>query len=181
MTATAARAPISPHLVVRAHVPNSLARGIYLMSGVSTRTHIHSGCSLPSQTPPLSEVRRRSIYSRRLERLWLFIDENYSDPDIRLIDAAKHSGVSPNHLNALLHRFADTTFHALLLRYRVEKCLELLHEKNYTLTEIYSRCGFNSPTTFDRHFKKWVGCLPKEYKKCVQSQRGQDTAIEIFE
>jgi AraC-like DNA-binding protein len=57
------------------------------------------------------------------------------------------------------------TFHQLLSRYRVEKCLELLHEKNYTLTEVYSRCGFNSATTFDRQFKKWVGCLPSEYKR----------------
>jgi AraC-like DNA-binding protein len=151
------------------------------MNGPSTRTHVLSGYSLLARMPSLSEVRRRSGYSRRLERFWFFVDENYSDPDIRLVDAAKHSGVSPNHLNALLHRFADTTFHALLSRYRVEKCLEMLHEKNYTLTEIYSRCGFNSPTTFDRHFKKWVGCLPKDYKKRVQSQNGARPPIQIFE
>lgn len=99
----------------------------------------------------------------------MFVEEYYSDPDIRLADAAKHSGVSPDHLNCLLHRFASTTFHDLLSRYRVEKCLELLHEKNYTLTEIYNRCGFNSPTTFDRQFKKWVGCLPSGYKRLVKS------------
>jgi AraC-like DNA-binding protein len=95
----------------------------------------------------------------------------YEDPDVHLRDAARHRGVSPDHLNQLLHRFAGTTFHHLISRYRVEKCLELLNEKNYTLTEIYSRCGFNSPTTFDRQFKKWVGCLPSEYKKLVVSCR----------
>jgi len=105
------------------------------------------------------------MYSRRLERLWSFIDERYRDPEIRLTDAARFSGASPDHLNRLLQRFAGTTFHHLLSRYRVEKCLELLHEKNYTLTEIYTRCGFNSATTFDRQFKKWVGCLPSEYKR----------------
>ena len=125
--------------------------------------------SLLATMPSLAEVRARSIYSRRLERLWIFVEEYYSDPDIRLNDAAKHSGVSPDHLNCLLHRFAGTTFHDLLSRYRVEKCLELLHEKNYTLTEIYNRCGFNSPTTFDRQFKKWAGCLPSGYKRRVKS------------
>jgi len=50
-------------------------------------------------------------------------------------------------LNRLLRRFASTTFHDLLSRYRIEKCLELIHNKNYTLTEIYSRCGFNSAAT----------------------------------
>ena len=133
--------------------------------GVSS--HVLPPCCLLSTAPPLAEVRGRSLYSRRLERLWAFIEERYADPDIRLIDAAKHSGASPDHLNRLLHRFASTTFHHLLSRYRIEKSLELLHEKNYTLTEIYSRCGFNSANTFERQFKKWVGCLPSEYKRRI--------------
>ena len=116
----------------------------------------------------LAKLREQLFYSRRLERLWIFIEKHYSDPDIHLADAAKHSGVSDDHLNLLLNRFGNTTFHDLLTRYRVEKCLKLLHEKNYTLTEIYSRCGFNSPTTFSRQFKKWVGCLPSEYKRLMR-------------
>ena len=127
--------------------------------------------SLLATLETLESVRHRMLYSRRLERLWTFIEESYSDPDIRLTDAAKRSGVSHDHLNLLLRRFADTTFHDLLARYRIEKCLELIHERNYTLTEIYSRCGFNSPTTFDRQFKRWMGCLPSEYKSSVTSNR----------
>lgn len=139
------------------------------MNRESARDRLLPRSSLLAKMPSLTEVRARSIYSRRLERLWIFIEEYYSDPDIRLTDAAKHSGVSPDHLNCLLHQFADTTFHDLLSRYRVEKCLELLHEKNYTLTEVYNRCGFNSPTTFDRQFKKWVGCLPSGYRRQVKT------------
>lgn len=125
-------------------------------------------CSQLTRVDSLEVIRGKIIYSRRLERLWTFIEDCYSDPDIHLADAAKYSGVSPDHLNLLLHRFANTTFHNLLSRYRIEKCLNLLHEKNYTLTEIYSRCGFNSPVTFDRQFKKWVGCLPSDYKKSIR-------------
>lgn len=133
------------------------------------RNSSHSPLSTAS---PLSEIRGKSIYSRRLERLWTYIEEHYTEPEIRLADAARHSGASPDHLNRLLRRFAQTTFHHLLSRYRIEKCLELLHEKNYTLTEIYSRCGFNSATTFDRQFKKWVGCLPSEYKRRIALSEG---------
>jgi two-component system, response regulator YesN len=123
--------------------------------------------SLLSTLETLERVRQKIVYSRRLEHLWGFIEESYSDPDIRLTHAAQHSGVSQDHLNTLLRRFANTTFHDLLSRYRIEKCLQLLSERNYTLTEIYSRCGFNSPTTFDRQFKRWVGCLPSQYKSGV--------------
>ena len=146
--------------------------------------HFLSCCSLLATAPPLTEVRAKSTYSRRLARLWSFIEESYADPDIHLADAAKHSGASPDYLNRLLRRFAGTTFHDLLSRYRIEKSLELLHEKNYSLTEIYSRCGFNSATTFDRQFKKWVGCLPSEYKRRITftgEARGRKTWITISE
>jgi AraC-like DNA-binding protein len=136
-----------------------------------------NGYLLPLSSPlatleTLDRVRQKIGYSRRLEHLWLFIEESYSNPDIRLTDAAHHSGVSQDHLNILLRRFANITFHDLLSGYRIQKCIELLHERNYTLTEIYSRCGFNSPTTFDRQFKRWVGCLPSEYKSHVTNKLG---------
>src|SRR5258708_3805381 len=88
--------------------------------------------SLLATLETLERVRQKAFYSRRLERLWGFIEESYADPDIRLTDAAQRSGVSQDHLNILLHRFADTTFHDLLSRYRIEKCLQLLCERNYT-------------------------------------------------
>jgi AraC-like DNA-binding protein len=139
------------------------------MGWEKTHAHLLPHCSLLATMPSLAEIRERSLYSRRLERLWTFIEEHYSDPDIRLKDAARHSGVSTDHLNLLLQRFASTTFHDLLSRYRVERCLQLVHERNYTLTEVYSRCGFNNPTTFERQFKKWVGCIPRDYKRQVKS------------
>lgn len=127
--------------------------------------------SLLAKVDTLENVHQKIAYSRRLERLWAFIEESYFDPDIRLKDAARNSGVSQDHLNLLLRRFAGTTFHDLITRYRIEKCLSLLHERNYTLTEIYTRCGFNSPTTFDRQFKRWLGCAPREYKASLTNSR----------
>jgi len=162
--------------------PASSRKGCHFMNQEGVHFHLLPHCSLLATVPPLTEVRERSIYSRRLERLWSFIEESYADPDIRLTDAARYSGASPDHLNRLLRRFAGTTFHHLLARYRIEKALELLHEKNYSLTEIYSRCGFNSPNTFDRQFKKWVGCVPSEYKKRLTSPgetSGRETSMTI--
>ena len=138
----------------------------------NSHNHLLPPSSLLATVETLDRLRQRLGYSRRLEHLWVFIEECYSDPDVRLTHAAQRSGVSQDHLNILLRRFANTTFHDLLSRYRIEKCLELLCERNYTLTEIYSRCGFNSPTTFDRQFKRWVGCLPSEYKSGVTNNLG---------
>lgn len=140
--------------------------------------------SLLATSDTLEALRDKIFYSRRLERMWEFIEESYSDSDIRLGDAARRSGVSPDHLNLLLRRFGDTTFHDLLSRYRIEKCLKLLHERNYTLTEIYTRCGFNSPTTFDRQFKRWLGCSPSVYKSTFTNGKTKsifEQRLPIFE
>jgi len=139
--------------------------------------------ALLSTQDTLAGVRQRILYSRRLERLWTFIEDSYNDPDIQLADAARCSGVSRDHLNSLLGRFANITFRDLLARYRIEKSLELLNERNYTLTEVYSRCGFNSPTTFERQFKRWVGCLPIAYKSNLTRTRQASltSLISIFE
>ena len=66
--------------------------------------------SLLATSDTLETLRDKIFYSRRLERMWEFIEESYSDSDIRLGDAARRSGVSPDHLNLLLRRFGDTTF-----------------------------------------------------------------------
>jgi hypothetical protein len=84
------------------------------MGKQTAQSHLLPSCSLLAKAPSLTEVRDRSIYSRRLKRLWAFVEEYYSEPDIRLTDAAKHAGVSRDHLNLLLQRFAGTTFHHLL-------------------------------------------------------------------
>jgi AraC-like DNA-binding protein len=115
--------------------------------------------------PSLETIQKKMMYSRRLERVWSFIEEHYSDPELHLERTAKHCGINRDYLNVLLHRFVKTTFNSLLSRYRIEKCLELFHERNYTITEIYIQCGFRNAGTFDRQFKKWIGCLPREYKK----------------
>jgi AraC-like DNA-binding protein len=135
--------------------------------------------SLLDSLPTLAAIQKKMMYSRRLGRVWLFIEECYSDPELQLGQVAKHCGINRDYLNVLLHRFVKTTFNNLLSRYRIEKCLELFQEKNYTITEIYLQCGFRSAATFDRQFKKWVGCLPKDYKKFVREMLFE--GLEVFE
>ena len=136
-------------------------------------------CSLLATQETLAGVRQKILCSRRLAPLWGFIEDSYTDPDIQLSDAARRTGVSRDHLNDLLGRLANTTFRDLLARYRIEKSLELLNERNYSLTEVYSRCGFNSSTTFERQFKRWVGCLPIAYKLNLTKTRQASLIPEI--
>ena len=41
----------------------------------------------------------------------------------------------------------------------------LLREGQYSISEISSMVGFNTPSYFSTVFKKYMGCLPTEYVK----------------
>jgi AraC-like DNA-binding protein len=114
---------------------------------------------------PLSELALKLSYYRRLERLWLWILNNYDDPEPTLEIAARASGVSKNHLNVLLSRTVGLTFHELLTRYRLLKAIEMMGAKDYSVTEVAEASGFGSCWSFERNFRRVMGCSPQDLRR----------------
>jgi len=93
------------------------------------------------------------------ERLWLHADLNLG----RL---AKHCGVAPKLLSAVLNQHMDTTFNDFVNGYRVRAVKErmlLPASRELTIAGLAYECGFNSLPTFQRAFKTMAGMSPKEY------------------
>ena len=114
---------------------------------------------------PLSNLVAKLSYSRRLERCWKLIEDNYSDSNLDLEKAAKVSGISKNHLNILLRRTTAFTFHQLLTRYRLLRATTMIMTKNYSLMEIALQTGFGSSVTFERNFQSTIGDTPQRFRK----------------
>lgn len=114
---------------------------------------------------PLSDLVAKLSYSRRLERCWKLIEENYSDSNLDLEKAAKVSGISKNHLNTLLRQTTAFTFHQLLTRYRLLRATAMIMTKNYSLIEIALQNGFGSSVAFERNFRSIIGEPPQRFRK----------------
>lgn len=54
---------------------------------------------------PLPRLTENLCFDTRLERLWDFIQGRYSDSEIALGEAARHSGVSGTHLNSVVEAY----------------------------------------------------------------------------
>jgi two-component system response regulator YesN len=59
------------------------------------------------------------------------------------------------------------TFNDYLIRYRIQKAMELMKEKENTLNDISIMCGFSDYKYFSVVFKKLIGTSPKEFMEAV--------------
>ena len=86
---------------------------------------------------------------------------------IRRIDEG--GGLFPSHLGTdnqslLFRQVTGTTINRYLTNVRMEKAKELLMDLSNKLYDVSYAVGYMNPSYFSRQFKKYVGCLPSEYR-----------------
>lgn len=80
---------------------------------------------------------------------------------------AEELGFNHDYLNALFHQFSGLSFTQYLLKIKLEKATELLHDKDLSISQIAKLSGFNSNTYFGREFKKHYDMTPLNYRKSL--------------
>lgn len=68
------------------------------------------------------------------------------------------------HFKSTFH----TTIHAFLIECRIHKSCELLRNKNLSIQQVSSMCGFNDTSYFSKVFKKKCKLTPKQYREQIQ-------------
>lgn len=93
-----------------------------------------------------------------------YIDENYADA-LSLEKIAMQFYMSKKYFC----RFFKNNFHKTFIEYlndvRIENSAHLLLQKDISITQAATSCGFSSMSYFTSTFKKKIGCTPSEYKK----------------
>ena len=82
--------------------------------------------------------------------------------DLSLAALSTRYGYSREHLSRMLHRYINENWNEYVNRLRVGKASWLLKENgNKNVLEILLECGFNSPNTFYRAYKKEFSQSPR--------------------
>lgn len=92
--------------------------------------------------------------------------ENY-EKNITVYDIARYVGVHPNYLSSAFKKHFGITIIQYLNICRLKHATNLINNKSLPMTEISFASGFQSIRTFNRIFKKEMGCTPKEYQKII--------------
>ncbi|MDV7105123.1 AraC family transcriptional regulator [Vibrio sp. TH_r3] len=80
-------------------------------------------------------------------------------------DMAAKCFISEEQLNRLTKSLYGCSPRARLISLRMEKAVDLLHHKDWSISMISQRLGYNDPYNFTHRFKAYHGCSPREYRK----------------
>lgn len=128
---------------------------------------IHSDLS---DTNSISKYTKSKISEEQLDgyevKLYRLIEEKqlFLDMDLSLDKLAKELKIPSYHLSQLFSLRIGRNFNQFINVYRVKYACSIIDTNNdVKIDQLIFNCGFNSKTSFNRHFKMIVGCSPSEY------------------
>ncbi len=77
---------------------------------------------------------------------------------------AAEFGLSPDYLTHLFKQFGSESFHAALIRLRMEQALHYLDQPTANVAAAARACGFDDPAYFIKVFRRAYGLTPGEYR-----------------
>ena len=83
---------------------------------------------------------------------------------------AREMLMSRSNLHLKLKALTGEATYEFIRKIRFSKACQLLKEERYTVSEISSMVGFNTPSYFTTSFKRYFGCLPSEYVRNRNNQ-----------
>ncbi|MGD2078002.1 MAG: response regulator [Chloroflexota bacterium] len=99
----------------------------------------------------------------------VYIEANFSDPDLLLEDVATSVHLSPSHFSLVFSRGAGESFKSYLTKIRIERAKELLRTTDLKCFEIAYQCGYHDPHYFSYAFKRNTGTPPQQYRQLTAS------------
>lgn len=98
-----------------------------------------------------------------LKKAIRIVEENLDNEEFSSNDFSKALCMSRSNLHLKMKSITGESATKFIRKIRFNRACRLLLERKYSIAEISSMVGFNSPSYFATSFKKHVGCLPTEY------------------
>ena len=99
------------------------------------------------------------------DRLESFLEDNYTNPDLKFEDIMHYFKFSKTYGYELFKKYFGESFRICLRNVRMAKAEEALKHTSDSISEIAYRCGFTSLSTFSKVFKAKYGNNPTTYRK----------------
>ncbi len=99
-----------------------------------------------------------------------YIEENFSDPDMSLKQAADAVFSNASYLSRMLKKETGENLTDYVTKKRIEKSIELLNTTDMRVYEIAEKVGFRDPHYFSISFRKQMGVTIKEFRSRNQEK-----------
>ncbi|NVK72136.1 MAG: helix-turn-helix domain-containing protein [Oceanospirillaceae bacterium] len=100
-----------------------------------------------------------------LKKAIIYIGENFKE-DVSLSDLSNMACTSPSHLSFLFRNHLDLSFKSILVQVRVRYAKKLIESSpQMKITDISLQSGFGDLSHFEKMFKRYIGCTPRQYRQ----------------
>jgi AraC-like DNA-binding protein len=99
-------------------------------------------------------------------------NELFTNSELTLAELAEILQVQPNYLSQVINTFENKPFYDYINSKRIDLFLKLIalpENKKYTILSLAFECGFNSKSSFNKHFKKITNQTPSEYLNSIKN------------
>jgi len=100
-----------------------------------------------------------------LEKMKSYIDHNFQNPGLSLVDVANALSVSPSYISLLVKTALQTNFVDYLTEKRMSEALCLMAQREVKLILIAKKVGYANQHYFSTVFKKHTGISPSVYRE----------------
>ena len=105
-----------------------------------------------------------NVDTDRINKIYTYTLSNYKK-EISLTEISSLSNLSVTSFCRYFKLMTKKTYYDFLTEIRISHACRMLIENEMTVETICMECGFNNASNFYRHFKKFIGYTPVEYKK----------------
>jgi len=101
------------------------------------------------------------VLSQFIER-----EKPYLKNDLKMQDLVESTGITYKRISEVFNKNFNKTFYEVMNEYRLEEAKVLINKgfhRDYTISHLAEKAGFNSKTTFNRIFKKYTNQTPSDY------------------
>lgn len=116
------------------------------------------------------EATASTVDTTRLKAMLDYIHANYSQP-LSLPEIAQAANIGERECLRCFRRTIDLSPKQYLQQYRIAEAAVFLRESDFTVAEVASRCGFDSPSNFAQTFRKYYHCSPRDFRRDFQEGR----------
>ena len=100
-----------------------------------------------------------------LKKAVAIVEKHMDDVEFSTDDFAREMYMSRSNLHIKMKALTGESTNEFIRKIRFSRACKLLKEGRYSVSEISTMVGFNTPSYFATSFKKYFGCLPSEYGK----------------
>jgi AraC-like DNA-binding protein len=103
-------------------------------------------------------------YNSSIKKAIKYIEENLNE-QLDLNNISKAASYSPYHFSRVFKQATGENINNMIKRLRLAQSTHELLFQNSSITEIGLNIGYETPSSFNKAFKKLFNMSPREYKK----------------